>query len=167
MGRTLTKKVRDSNDREYITKICNDLLQDWVTQQKRLCTLAHSNVAYDDINNLFGTMRKFKTLSEKKHEAISGIVGALIEKSANPEAINIDLSEVTAPQQKFEREIQKHITRYNLQQPERIKGYIDALDALAETRHAILTSELRALVCAVTPEPEKKPLRVKIYRKNH
>lgn len=166
MARTLIKKIKDSTDRETITSLCKDWLQDWLDRQKRLVSLAHSNVAYDDINNLFGTMRKFHTLTSQKHTTLTGICNSLIEKSNNPEMVKIDLSEITVPQDKFEREIIKHITKYGLNEPEKISEYINALEALADTRNVILKAQLTTLINSVTISPiVLKTSKVKVYSK--
>lgn len=145
MSKSFPGKIKAAKTEEKLIAVLGEWLDDWRDQQKRLATIGLSNVAYGDLQNLYGTTRKLKTLTDLRHNTLPIAVDILIAKLGNPDAVKIDLESCTAPQEKIERQLRKEVNTHGLSHRDDLRHMLLALLDLADIRHDILRAQLYAL----------------------
>lgn len=146
MAKSFVAVVKKQKTKERTITLLDEWLCDWRDRQKALVTIGFSNVAYNDLENLHGTLRKLKTLTGRRHDTLSKLVDVLISKSTHPDSAKIDLSAVITPEKKFEKDLLLDTIHNGLRSPDNQREKLDALLKLANVRHDILSAQFRALV---------------------
>lgn len=167
MAKSFVAVIKKQKTKERTIALLDEWLCDWRDRQKALVTIGFSNVAYNDLENLHGTLRKLKTLTGRRHDTLGKLVDVLISKSTHPDSAKIDLSAVITPEKKFEKDLLLDTIRNVLRFPASQKEKLDALLKLANVRHDILSAQFRALVKNAdlpetdadmpSPQPKEEP----------